>query len=71
MLAFMTFECFTEKIDNYPISMRHCIGFFLGGDGVGGDGVGGSGQMEFQSIWKDSGRLEVIQVISQRKAMEE
>ena len=66
MLAFMTFECFTEKIDNYPISMRHCIGFFLGGGGVGG-----SGQMEFQSIWKDSGRLEVIQVISQRKAMEE
>ena len=32
---------------------------------------GGGGQMEFQSIWKDSGRLEVIQVISQRKAMEE
>ena len=33
--------------------------------------MGGGGQMEFQSIWKDSGRLEVIQVISQRKAMEE
>ena len=41
--------------------------FFLGRGG----GVGGGGQMEFQSIWKDSGRLEVIQVISQRKAMEE